>query len=242
MSEQETKRLDGISDVYLSEVIQDSAFDLTTAYKLRTIVPDLTGETALELGCGEGAVTPLLARTFPKVTVVDASAQLLDRLRDRLGGDNVEYVESLFEEFETEQRFDVVLLLHVLEHVEDPVAIMSRAAQWLAPGGRMLLSVPNAESVHRLLGVQLGMLDEITQLNDLDRALGHRRVYSFETFKQDVERAGLQVTSEQGIFLKAQSSAQIAQWTDEQREACFELGKLIQPRFCAEIYVVARRS
>jgi SAM-dependent methyltransferase len=46
----------------------------------------------------------------------------------------------------------VVTLWHVLEHLDDPGAALQRAAQWLAPGGVLLVAVPNLASLQARLG------------------------------------------------------------------------------------------
>jgi 2-polyprenyl-3-methyl-5-hydroxy-6-metoxy-1,4-benzoquinol methylase len=43
--------------------------------------------------------------------------------------------------------FDVVLLSHVIEHVLEPIAVLRRASEFLAPGGRMILLTPNARAL-----------------------------------------------------------------------------------------------
>ena len=49
--------------------------------------------------------------------------------------------------------FDVVTLCHVLEHVDDPRGLLTRAARLLKPGGELLLWMPDAESpLRRLFG------------------------------------------------------------------------------------------
>ena len=41
------------------------------------------------------------------------------------------------------QRFDFVLLLDVLEHLRDPLAVLERLRDRVAPGGRVIASIPN---------------------------------------------------------------------------------------------------
>jgi len=47
---------------------------------------------------------------------------------------------------------------HVLEHVDDPVAVLRLVKSWLKPGGRVLAAVPNARSIHRQAAVIMGLL------------------------------------------------------------------------------------
>jgi SAM-dependent methyltransferase len=47
-------------------------------------------------------------------------------------------------------RFDVVTASHVIEHVPDPIAFLSKCRSLLRPGGRMILRTPNVDSIgHR---------------------------------------------------------------------------------------------
>lgn len=47
---------------------------------------------------------------------------------------------------------DIVTLWHVLEHVDDPAAALERIAGWLAPGGELLVAVPNLDSLQARIG------------------------------------------------------------------------------------------
>ena len=53
--------------------------------------------------------------------------------------------------------FDTVLSSLVLEHVEDPVKVLTTAAQWLKPQGHLILIVPNALSLRSRLAVSTGL-------------------------------------------------------------------------------------
>lgn len=49
--------------------------------------------------------------------------------------------------------FDVITMIEVLEHVADPVSVLSEAAQWLRPGGLLYVTTPNARGLNcRILG------------------------------------------------------------------------------------------
>ncbi len=73
---------------------------------------------------------------------------------------------------------------HVLEHLPDPAAAIARAAELLRPGGRLLVSVPNVDSLQARLG------GERWFHLDLPRHLFH---FGPRSLSAMVERAGLQV-------------------------------------------------
>ena len=197
-----------------------------------------TGSHCLELGPAEGLMTDHLVRHFAHVTAVDGSAVFGEKLRERLP--KVTVVNALFEEYEPQQKFDTIVLGHVLEHVDNPVDILVRAKAWLAPEGVICCAVPNARSVHRQAAVIMGMLAIENQLNDTDRHHGHRRVYDPELFRAEFTRAGLKIAAYGGYWMKPLSNSQIeSQWTPQMLYAFLQLGERY-PDIAAEIYVVAK--
>jgi 2-polyprenyl-3-methyl-5-hydroxy-6-metoxy-1,4-benzoquinol methylase len=198
----------------------------------------MRGPDGLELGPAEGEMTQFLVQEFVRLTVVDGSVQLLTRIPDTA---NLLKVHSLFEEFEPRQRFSTIILEHILEHVEHPVELLKRVKSWsTGDDGRILLGVPNGHSVHRLAAVKMGLLASPTELNQRDHTLGHRRVYTSETFRRDIETAGLRVLETGGVFFKPLSNLQIQEhWTEEMMDGFFELGKDF-PEHGAELYAVCQ--
>lgn len=195
------------------------------------------GERCLELGPAEGLVTDLLAEDFSDVTLVDGSSTFCKELSARFPQATV--VNALFEEYTPSQQFDTIVLGHVLEHVVDPVDLLRRARQWLAPDGVVVAGVPNAHSVHRQAAVLMGLLATEESLNEADLHHGHRRVYDLAGLEADFVAAGWKVTKTGGYWLKPLSNTQIAeQWTQEMLDAYMQLGERY-PESAAEIYVIA---
>jgi 2-polyprenyl-3-methyl-5-hydroxy-6-metoxy-1,4-benzoquinol methylase len=153
---------------------------------------------ALELGPAEGEMTQFLATDFEHLTIVEGSLELINKIPNR---GNIKKLNSLFEEFKPEEVFDSIIMNHILEHANNPVALLSRAKKWLAPNGKIFLGVPNRNSIHRLVAVKMGILENPCQLNSRDIALGHRRVYTTATFRQHLEISGLDVLQIEGVFL-----------------------------------------
>ncbi len=195
------------------------------------------GTRCLEMGPAEGLMTDILAPTFPELTVVEGSEQFCASIRAR--HPTAEVVNSLFEEFVPKKSFDTIVMGHVLEHVEEPRALLRRAKEWLAPGGVICAAVPNARSIHRQAAVLMGLLPVEDALNEADRHHGHRRVYNPESFRADILGAGLRLRFFGGFWLKPVSNSQLeSQWTPAMVQAFMELGERY-PDIAAENYAIA---
>ena len=163
----------------------------------------------LELGLGHGITTGVFEQHFKRHVVVDASPAVIENFRKKFPRSNVEIAESYFETFDTPERFDVVVFGYILEHVDDPVAILKHFRQFLAPGGRMFLSVPNAEVLNRKLGHLAGLLPDMQLLSEHDLLLGHKRYYTVESLQKDIRQAGYEVRRLEGIYLKPFTTSQM---------------------------------
>jgi len=229
----EQQRLDNIAAWYLDQQLN---FDRRMVwFRYQTLLPHLKGPDGLELGSAEGEMTHLLLPHFQRLTCVDAAGTLLERVPD---APNLRKIRALFEDFEPEERFDTVVAEHVLEHVADAVALLRRARGWLKPGGKLILGVPNARSIHRLVAVKMGLLSRATDLNERDRKVGHRRVYTVEALERDIAASGLKLVSRQGVFFKPISNQQIEEhWNESMIQGFFLLGQEF-PDLAAEICAV----
>ena len=208
-------------------------------FGFRSLEPYFLPGNVLEMGSADGQMTELLEGVFEDISVVDGSQEYVAAIRGRMPA--VKAYASLFEDFDPPEAYDNIVMAHILEHVEDPVAILRRAAAWLKPGGRIQIIVPNAHSVHRLVGVKMGLLAASTDLNEDDVRIGHRRVYTPGTLQEDVSAAGLRVVDRGGIFFKPISNRQIEEsWTQEMIDGFYELGKDF-PDLATEIHLVCER-
>ena len=129
----------------------------------------------LEIGCGPGGNLPLLGR-YGRVTALEMDAYARAFAHDKTGVDvrDGRLPDAL--PFEGE-RFDLVCLFDVLEHVADDRAALAAIGGLLAPGGRLLLTVPAHQwlwSVH-------------------DEHLHHQRRYSHSGLRRVLAEGGFAV-------------------------------------------------
>jgi 2-polyprenyl-3-methyl-5-hydroxy-6-metoxy-1,4-benzoquinol methylase len=115
---------------------------------------DLAGTLWLDAGCGTGSMARWLAQRGCSVLGVDAASEMIAAARttqaenhsDRLSFVGITTIAHL----ELDDRsLDGVLCSSVLEYVPDPTACLTEFARVLKPGGLLLVSVPNRNSIVR---------------------------------------------------------------------------------------------
>jgi trans-aconitate 2-methyltransferase len=116
-------------------------------------VPPGAVRHAVDLGCGPGNSTELLAAAFPSATVtgLDSSADMIETARKRLPGLRFDLADIAT--WDDPGRFDVVLANAALQWLPDHASLMPRLAGKLAEGGSLAVQMPDNldEPAHRLM-------------------------------------------------------------------------------------------
>jgi 2-polyprenyl-3-methyl-5-hydroxy-6-metoxy-1,4-benzoquinol methylase len=227
-------------------------FDVMHPFMIRAFEPFFRPGSVLELGSYQGDFTRRLLPHFADITCIEASDVALAVAKERLtltqGGQSVAFVHAAFEAVSLPRRYDHVVLTHVLEHIDDPVALLRRInAEWLSDRGRLFLVCPNGNAPSRQIAVKMGLIDHNTAVTPAEAAHGHRRTYTLDTLERDVAAVGLKVVYRTGIFFKALANFQ---WdrllqTDivspAYLEGCYQLGQQY-PDLCASIFLMCERG
>ena len=219
--------------------------DVVRNFALRQFQAFLGAGPALELGCHEGGMTRLLVERYNDLTVVDAAANALAEAR-RVLPDRVQFVLGTFEEVTLPRKYEAVFMINVLEHVDDAVAVLVRAREWLTDSGRLFLLVPNANAPSRQIAVRMGLITHNQAVTEVEARNGHRRTYALDTLGRDLRAAGLRVEDAGGLVFKGLANYQMDRAlaagiiTNEYLEGCFELGKAY-PDLCASLFAVCVR-
>lgn len=222
-------------------------FDVMHPYMLQSFAPFFRDGSALELGSFKGDFTRRLAEYFNDLTCVEASNEAIDIAKQSLGG-SVNFINSLFEEARLPEKYDNIILTHVLEHIDDPVRVLSRInREWLSDTGRFFLVCPNANAPSRQIAVKMGLISHNSAVTDAEAEHGHRCTYTLDTLERDATKAGLKVVYRSGIFFKALANFQ---WdkllqTDiisrEYLDGCYKLGQQY-PDLCSSIFLLCEKG
>jgi 2-polyprenyl-3-methyl-5-hydroxy-6-metoxy-1,4-benzoquinol methylase len=104
------------------------------------------GSAVLDWGCGHGLGAAILSGCYSRYVGIDNDGFALAWAEDKLAP-AIPCVEFVAEEAARRrlgaEKFDLVLCFEVLEHVDQPVALLVTLLGFLKPGGTLLLSTPN---------------------------------------------------------------------------------------------------
>jgi len=197
---------ESVPDIHIENLCQEYFIE----WLLRRIP---VGSRVLELGYGDGLVTAALAKSGCELTILEGAGTLVDRARQI--HPSIKCVHSLFEDFRTDQAYDIILASHVLEHVDDPPTILRLISSWLVESGKIIIVVPNRNSLHRQLAVVMGLQPELDTLSKRDLMVGHQRVYSLQILQDHIRGAGLTPIDSAGFFLKVLPNSMMLEYSRE---------------------------
>jgi SAM-dependent methyltransferase len=152
-------RDDDVTLAHVYAALQDRAYDSEDVNRRRTARAHLalveryqSPGRLLDVGCATGIFVDEAHAAGWQVTGLETSAWAVSRARERCP--QAVFLNARLEDVDLpDGGFEVVTLWDVLEHVRSPVETLNRVRQWLAPGGWLVLNLPNADSVcARLMG------------------------------------------------------------------------------------------
>jgi len=228
-------------------------FDVMHKFMIRAMEPFfLECGNAFELGSFKCEFTPYLHDHFAGagITCIEASKEASDIAKEKFAKyDDISIINARFEDdFKLGYKAEHIIIMHVLEHLDDPVAVLKKAKdEWLEDDGRIFLICPNANAPSRQIAVQMGLISHNSAVTKAEEEHGHRITYTLDTLERDARAAGLKVIHRSGIFFKALANFQ---WdklleTDiiskEYLEGCYQLG-MKYPDLCSSIFLVCEKA
>jgi 2-polyprenyl-3-methyl-5-hydroxy-6-metoxy-1,4-benzoquinol methylase len=119
-------------------------------FRLNTGSPT-TGVRVLEIGCSNGINVAIpLAKCGYQVTGIDLHAESIEYAKNHIAEISARFLHQNLSDLEDLERFEIIVLSDVLEHVEDPFDLCSMAIRHLVPDGLVLISIPNGYGPYEL--------------------------------------------------------------------------------------------
>lgn len=157
----------------------------------------------LEVGCGWDTIANHW-QGFESLTIVEPGPQFAEKARKdtaQLAGAQV--IEAFLESShlgKPDPAYDLILLSSLLHEVPDAKALLASAKALAGQNTVIHINVPNALSMHRLLAVEMGLMDSVYAQSALQKSFNQPRIFDLKQLKVLAKELGLQVL-EAGSFL-----------------------------------------
>jgi 2-polyprenyl-6-hydroxyphenyl methylase/3-demethylubiquinone-9 3-methyltransferase len=119
--------------------------NIINTFKLKNQDKPLKNLKILDIGCGGGLLSEPMCRLGANMTGIDASKKNIQvaKLHAKKSNLNIKYLSTSPENFQTEIKFDVILNMEIIEHVEDVNFFLESCSSLLKKGGIMFVATIN---------------------------------------------------------------------------------------------------
>ncbi len=119
--------------------------NITKNFKLKNKLKPLSGVSILDIGCGGGLLSEPMKRLGAEVTGIDASEKNIKiaKLHSKKSKLKINYLCSSPEKLKVKKKFDVILNMEIVEHVEDINFFLKNSSDLLKKNGIMFIATIN---------------------------------------------------------------------------------------------------
>ena len=167
----------------------------------------------LEIGCG---LEPLfkLVDNYSKFTVVEPNEDFVNNAINLAGQDpKISIVKGEIEksyQLIKSQKYDFIIISSLLHEVSSPENILQAIHELCDKETVLYIDVPNKNSFHRLIGVNMGIINSVDDKSEMDKRFSRCHHFSIESLKQLVQNESFIILDQWTFFIKPFSSAQMA--------------------------------
>jgi 2-polyprenyl-3-methyl-5-hydroxy-6-metoxy-1,4-benzoquinol methylase len=183
--------------------------------KLVKIVSELTYNSVLEIGCGIDTISNYLDNNL-SFTIVEPIKEFCDLAVKNIDNNtNLKVYNSFIEDFKSDKCFDLIIVNCLLHEIHDKLKFISCIKNLMSQNSYVFFTVPNKNSLHRLLALKMGLIENIgeesrTQIN-LQQS---NQVFSLKSFSSFLNSSGFDVLKKGGYFIKPFTHDQMKQILD----------------------------
>jgi hypothetical protein len=176
--------------------------------------------TILEVGC---ALNPLFAffTDFELLTILEPSKLFYDKTVDDIAkqnlGNKVEIFNNFFEdtvEAVDSKTYDLIIISALIHEIGDLKSFFARLKELVKPGTVVHIDVPNGNSLHRLLAVEMGLIKSQMELSDFNVQFQQNRVFDLNSLEKLVTDYDFNVIEKGSYFIKPFTHAQMQKMMD----------------------------
>ncbi len=200
---------------YATQYAKESFETILVAVRRRQVVHFLEQyrpRRVLEVGCGLEPLFPHYDE-FDAWSVIEPVAEFVRRARELAADDGrVEVLEGYVEDQNTPlagDEHDFIIVSSLVHEVPDPLRLLESIRSLCSDATIVHLNVPNVLSFHRLLALEMGLIDNVFEQSAMERAFGRHTRFDHEQLATMVTSAGFCIAESGTYFVKPFSHRQM---------------------------------
>lgn len=194
------RNIDDYSKIYSVQGFED----YQVAYRRRKVLEQIEyykPQNVLEIGVG---IDPIFKYVDDiRFTIVEPSDEFCENVR-KISGDRVRCLHGFFEEIEgeLEKEYDMIICSSLLHEVENPDKLLSAINEVCNKDTIVHINVPNANSMHRLLAYESGIIDDTHKMSQRNKILQQHNIFDLEGLTELVKKNGFNILNQGSYFVK----------------------------------------
>jgi 2-polyprenyl-3-methyl-5-hydroxy-6-metoxy-1,4-benzoquinol methylase len=165
-------------------------------------------DKCLEVGSHDGSMTRQLLEIYSNVDVLEPAEIFHEKLKSEFG-ERINLFGGLTNQVDFSDSYDAIFLVHVLEHMENPIEELARLGTWIRNKGKIFVLVPNAFALSRQIAVAMGLISACDAVMPGEADQGHLRTYSLDQLERHAEESKLSILESGGIMTKPLANFQL---------------------------------
>lgn len=184
--------------------------DIQVKYRIRKMLEYINAikpKNILDIGCGMDPTFQYIDYEFDRYTIIEPNNKFceiaMDVIHSTGRSDRVKVINDYFPTaYMLKEDYDLIICSGVLNEVDDPVEMINSVTGLCTRDTQVIIIVPNANSIHRLLGLQMKIIKSADELTARNKNLMQERVYDINTITADINMGGLKVDKSESYFIK----------------------------------------
>lgn len=182
-------------NAYPSDCLWDDVRGSDLNRQVYEIIVPTAGKSILEIGCGIGSTASLVADCEQYIGTDLSETAIEQASQSYKDCPNFKFVAMNAEKLDfPDCEFDLFIAKEVIEHIPDAEASLREAFRVLKPGGKLVITSPNRDSLHLRINRKLGK-------PDFKCSIDHVKEFTFQEAVEMVQRQRFSIEHTGGIFL-----------------------------------------
>ena len=123
-------------------IIEERLFENIFLRRFKEITKFIKGGSVLDVGCSTGVMLSIFKRSGFDIKGVEISKKAAQMCQNK----GIDVIVGPFEKIKFGEKFDLIILNHTLEHLENPLQALEKAGRILKPKGYIMVDLPNFDS------------------------------------------------------------------------------------------------